>query len=122
MRFFGKGGPLLVATGLLALARDLSPGAWLRFKRDRVGVVSAVIVIAFLLLILFAALGFVALARPPVEVEAYRAAVFQSRAQSREEVGREFLVALDQHGQAAEQARRGRRHLGRVRRLHGLFD
>ena len=34
--------------------------AWLRFKRDRVGMVSALIVIAFLLLILFAALGFVA--------------------------------------------------------------
>ena len=28
--------------------------AWLRFKRDRVGMVSAVIVVAFLLLILFA--------------------------------------------------------------------
>ena len=34
--------------------------AWLRFKRDRVGMVSAVIVIAFLLLIVFAALGLVA--------------------------------------------------------------
>ncbi len=34
--------------------------AWLRFKRDRVGMVSALIVISFLLLILFAALGFVA--------------------------------------------------------------
>jgi oligopeptide transport system permease protein len=34
--------------------------AWLRFKRDRVGMVSALIVIAFLLLIVFAALGLVA--------------------------------------------------------------
>ena len=34
--------------------------AWRRFKMDRVGLTSAVIVIAFLLLIVFAAMGLVA--------------------------------------------------------------